>query len=101
MFSVVDSWRRVIMMYVMSNAKLSPAADAQMSKGMYGEVLRLARLVGVDIRIEDDVDAPMQFSLWAVDRFADAGEMGELVGSGEALSEAIDDARVTLRGWQS
>jgi hypothetical protein len=40
----------------------------------------------------EDADAPLRFSVWCDD---------DIIGAGETASEAIEEARATVRGWES
>lgn len=41
--------------------------------------------------LEEDADAPMPFAVWLD---------GDLLGVGESQSEALEDARKKVRGWE-
>lgn len=45
----------------------------------------------ITLRIEHDTDAPQAFAIWSGD---------DLIGTGDALSEAMEDACATLQSWQ-
>jgi hypothetical protein len=46
--------------------------------------------------VVDDKDAPQRFSVWSDNR-TDV----DIIGAGDTRSEAIEDARKTVRGWES
>ncbi len=43
--------------------------------------------------LEEDADAPERFAVWSPE--------GDIIGAGETASEAIEDARATIRTWES
>lgn len=61
------------------------------------EIDELAAMAGVSLRIEHDDAAPMPWAVWS-----DDGEGGgDIVGAGDTVSEAIEDARRQARQWEA
>lgn len=61
------------------------------------DVDALAELAGLNLDLEYDPDAPMPFAVWSED---ETGEQ-DIIGAGASPSEAIEDARNTVRGWEA
>lgn len=70
----------------------SAAFDAMLYQA---ECLELTELAGAHVRIERDDDAPMPWAVWCK---TPCGEE-DIIGGGESGSEAIEEARATIRGW--
>lgn len=60
------------------------------------ELDALAEFAGLNLRLEHDDDAPMPWAVWG----SDGIDAEDLLGAGESPSEAIEDARNTIRGWE-
>lgn len=62
------------------------------------ELDELAALAGVErLSADYDPDAPLPWAVWVC---GDSDEL-DLIGAGESCSEAIEDARNTVRGWEA
>jgi len=71
----------------MTTTTAAPAHQAELDS--------LAEFAGCEMRFDFDVYAPMTWAVWAT---YEDGET-EIIGAGEAPSEALEEARVTVRGW--
>ncbi len=60
----------------------------------------LATFHGVELRIEHDIDAPMQYSVWCWCPESETEADADLIGAGESESEAVDEARKAMRLWE-
>lgn len=55
-------------------------------------LLRLAQEQGIAYRVEQDNTAPQPWAVWADD--------DEILGAGDSLDEALEDAVNQLRSWE-
>jgi hypothetical protein len=60
------------------------------------ELDALAVFGGLHLRLEHDEAAPMPWAVWG----SDGGDDEDIIGAGDSPSEAIEDARHTIRGWR-
>lgn len=59
------------------------------------ELDALAEFSGLNLRLENDAEAPMPWAVWG----SDGIEAEDIAGAGVTASEAIEDARNQIRTW--
>ena len=86
----------------MSNENLAQSSAIEFLSGtltedLAAELHRLAELACLNLRIENDADAPMPWAVWGSDPTADEPE--DIIGAGKTASDAIDQARALIAQW--
>jgi hypothetical protein len=83
--------------YVVGRDTLSPVATAEEGRALVAEMLLdelAAEFPGEELRLEDDDEAPMRFSVWN-----DGEGDCDIVGAGDTIEEAVAEARGVLLAW--
>jgi hypothetical protein len=61
----------------------------------------LAQAHGMELRLERDEKAPKLFAVWGWSPDDETEDDRDIIGAGDTETEAINDARETMRSWSA